>query len=237
MKQIQLGDIAIDVEQKEIKNLHLSVYPPTGRVRIAAPMHMDIETIRVYAISKLSWIKKQQTKLRSQQREAPRDYIQRESHYYQGERYLLKIVFQETPPKVILKHSSLEIHVRPGKDSGKRQEIIESWYREKLKEIIPGFIATWETTLKVKVNEFAIKKMKTKWGSCNIKAKRIWLNLELAKKPLPCLEYIIVHEMLHLIERKHNDRFISLIDTYLPQWRHLKEELTRMPVGHAEWKY
>jgi predicted metal-dependent hydrolase len=237
MEQIQLGDITIDVEQKDIKNLHLSVYPPTGRVRIAAPLHMDLETIRVYAISKLGWIKKQQARIRSQEREAPRDFVSRESHYYLGKRYLLKIIEQDAPPKVIQKHSTLELHLRPGTYLGKRQEILENWYRERLREIVPSYISNWEAVLKVKVNEFAIKKMKTRWGSCNIEAKRIWLNLELAKKPPQCLEYIIVHEMVHLLERRHNARFILLMDTYLHQWRHLKEELNRMPVGHAEWKY
>ncbi|HOX78466.1 MAG TPA: SprT family zinc-dependent metalloprotease [Bacteroidales bacterium] len=237
MEQIQLGDITIDVEQKDIKNLHLSVYPPTGRVRIAAPLHMDLETIRVYAISKLSWIKKQQNRIGSQEREAPRDFVSRESHYYLGKRYLLKILEQDAPPKVIQTHSTLEFHLRPGTDLSKRQEILENWYRVRLKEIVPSYISNWETVLKVRVNEFAIKKMKTKWGSCNTQAKRIWLNLELAKKPPQCLEYIIVHEMLHLLEHRHNARFISLMDNYLPNWRHLKTELNRMPVGHAEWKY
>ena len=237
MEQIQLGDITIDVEQKAIKHLHLSVYPPTGRVKIAAPLHIDLDTIRVYAISKLSWIKKQQLRLRSQQRETQRDYIPRESHYFKGKRYLLKVTEADAPPLVKLKHTTLELHIRPNTTQDKRQEILETWYREKLKETIPAYITKWETTLKVSLSTFGIKKMKTKWGSCNPEAKRIWLNLELAKKPPECLEYIIVHELVHLIERKHNAHFITLMDHHLPQWRHLKEELNRMPVGHAEWRY
>ena len=196
MEQIQLGDITIDVELKAIKHLHLSVYPPTGRVKIAAPLHIDLDTIRVYAISKLNWIKKQQARLRAQRRETQRDYIPRESHYYKGRRYLLKVIEADAPPHLKLKHSNLELHLRPGTPHDKRQEILEAWYRERLKETIPTYITKWETTLKVGLNTFGIKKMKTKWGSCNPEAKRIWLNLELAKKPPECLEYIIVHEML-----------------------------------------
>jgi predicted metal-dependent hydrolase len=237
MEQLKLGDISVDVELKDIKNVHLSVYPPSGRVRIAAPLRMNMDTIRIYAISKLGWIKKQQQKFRTQVRETPREYLNKEGHYFLGKRYLLKVIEHDAPPVVKVKHHTIELHVRPNSNLQKRQVILDEWYRDQLQEIIPEYIAKWETTLLVKVNEFAIKKMKTRWGSCNIEAKRIWLNLELVKKPTQCLEYIIVHELLHLIERKHNERFIALIDNFLPQWRHLKEELNRMPVGHAEWRY
>lgn len=177
MKQIKLGAISVDVVQKDIKNLHLSVYPPNGTVKIAAPLRMNEDTIRIYAISKLSWIKKQQEKIRKQEREAPRDYITRESHYYLGKRYLLKVIEADSSPTVTLKHSYIEVKVRPGTYKEKKQEIIDNWYREKLKELIPGIITKWEKILKVTVSEYGVRKMKTKWGTCNIEKKRIWLNL------------------------------------------------------------
>lgn len=236
-QQIELGDICLDVVQKDIKNIHLSVYPPTGRVRISAPLHMDLDTIRVFAISKLSWIKKQQGKFRSQSREAPREYITRESHYYLGKRYLLKIIEHNAPPKVVLKHETMEMYIRPDTGLEKRQEILDGWYRKRLKEIVPGIIAQYEKAMKVKVDEFGIKKMKTKWGSCNREAKRIWLNLELAKKPRHYIEYIIVHEMVHLLERHHNDRFMAYMEEFIPEWKWLKEELNRSMLPHANWEY
>ena len=237
MKQLQLGKINVDVLQKDIKNIHLSVYPPTGRVRISAPTRMDLDTIRVFAISKLSWIKKQQTKLRTQEREAPREYLNRESHYFNGKRYLLKVIEQSAVPRVELKHSIIELHVRPQTNKEKMKSILDEWYRSQLKAALPALIAKWEKKMNVKVNEFGIKKMKTKWGTCIREAKRIWLNLELAKKPKECLEYIVVHEMVHLLERKHNDRFISLMNELMPKWKFYKEELNRRPLRHENWSY
>ena len=237
MRHIELGNISVDVIQKNIKNIHLSVYPPTGRVRIAAPLRMDLETIRVFAISKLGWIKKQQVKFRNQQRETPREFTTRESHYFLGKRYLLKVVEADLPPVVKIKHNTLILQVRKGTNQEQKQFILHNWYRQQLKELIPKYISKWEVRMKVRVAEFGVKKMKTKWGSCNRDAKRIWLNLELAKKPVECLEYIVVHEMIHLLERNHNERFIAYIDKYLPQWRHYKEELNRLPVSHADWNY
>ncbi|MBW2558603.1 MAG: M48 family metallopeptidase [Deltaproteobacteria bacterium] len=237
MKQLKLGDITIDVVQKNIKNVHLSVYPPTGRVRISAPSRMDLDTIRVFAVSKLGWIKKQQTKLRNQEREPSREFINRESHYFNGKRYLLKIIERDAAPKVVLKHSTIELYVRPETDVLKRKFVLDGWYRRKLKETVPGLIGTWEKRMNVQVNEFGIKRMKTRWGTCNRQAKRVWLNLELAKKPQECLEYIVVHEMVHLLERNHNDRFIALITGFMPKWRFYKDELNRLPVSHADWNY
>ena len=237
MQQLQLGDITIDVEQKDIKNIHLSVYPPAGRVRIAAPLRMDLDTIRVYVLSKINWIKKQQAKLRGQDREAPREFLNRESHYYKGKRYLLKVVEFEAPPRIELGHSTLVMYVRPGTPVEKRQRILDQWYRAQLKVAVPALIEKWEKKLKVRVNEFGIKKMKTKWGSCNREAKRIWLNLELAKKPPECLEYIVVHEMVHLLERRHNGKFTAYMDEYLPKWRFYKEDLNRLPVKQETWNY
>lgn len=237
MQQIMLGNMPIDVVQKDIKNLHLSVYPPTGRVKIAAPLRMNLDTIRVFAISKLSWIKKQQIKLRSQEREAPREYITRESHYYLGRRYLLKVIEDNASPKVEVKHGTIEMHIRPDTGIKKRKEILDEWYRQRLKEMVPKLFVQYEKAMNVKVAEFGIKKMKTRWGTCSREAGRIWLNLELAKKPRECVEYIVVHEMIHLLERNHNERFIAYMDKFLPKWRSLKEELNKMPVSHADWNY
>lgn len=237
MEQLKLGNITVDVVQKNIKNIHLSVYPPTGRVRISAPNRMDLATIRVFVISKLSWIKKQQTRLRNQEREAQREFINRESHYFNGKRYLLKVTERDVAPKVVLKHSAIELYVRPETDAVKKKSILDEWYRRILKKTVPSLIEKWEKKINVQVNEFGIKKMKTKWGTCNREAKRIWLNLELAKKPPECLEFIVVHEMSHLLERNHNDRFIALMTEFMPKWRFYKDELNRLPVSHVDWHY
>jgi predicted metal-dependent hydrolase len=237
MTHLQLGDIIIDVEQKDIKNIHLSVYPPEGKVRIAAPQHIDLDTLRVYALSKLSWIKKQQTKINGQVREAPREFLNRESHYFKGKRYLLKIVELDAPPKIELKHKTMVLYVHPDTPVDKRQRILEEWYRGQLKKELPLLIEKWEKKLNVKVNEFGIKKMKTKWGTCNREAQRIWLNLELAKKPSECLEYVVVHEMVHLLERNHNNQFAAYMNDYLPKWRFYKDQLNRLPVKNESWNY
>jgi len=237
MTQLQLGDIIIDVEQKDIKNIHLSVYPPEGKVRIAAPQHIDLDTLRVYALSKLPWIKKQQSKMRGQEREGAREFLNRESHFFKGKRYLLTIVEHDAPPKIELKHKTMFLYVRPGTTRVKMQSILDEWYRGHLKKELPKLLKKWEKTLEIKVNEFGVKKMKTKWGSCNREDKRIWINLELAKKPLECLEYVVVHEMVHLMERNHNDRFVAYMDYFLPKWRFYKDELNRLPVRHENWSY
>ncbi|WP_416438847.1 M48 family metallopeptidase [Phnomibacter sp. MR] len=237
MDEIRLGDIIIEVELKEIKNVHLSVYPPKGRVRIAAPKRMSLDTIRIYALSKLSWIKKQQQKFQAQKREAPREFLSREGHYYLGNRYLLKVIEHDASPAISLKHKTLEIRLRPNTDTLKRRSLLDEWYRAELKRLLPPIITKWEKVMGVTVNEFGIKKMKTKWGTCNIEAKRIWLNLELAKKPFQCIEYIVVHEMVHLLERNHNDKFIAHMNRFLPEWKELKKELNRLPVSHRDWGY
>ncbi len=237
MSKIELGNIIIDVEQKDIKNIHLSVYPPNGRVKIAAPQRMDLDTIRVFAINKLKWIKKQQETYRNQEREAPREYLSKESHYFRGKRYLLKIVEQNAKPKVVLTHSEIILYIRPNSPVDKRKELVDEWYRGELRNFIPKLMDKWEKKIGVKANEFGIKKMRTKWGTCNTEAKRIWINLELAKKPIECLEYIIVHELVHLLERGHNERFIKYMDNIMPKWRSYREELNRLPFSHTEWKY
>lgn len=237
MEQINLGDIVVDVVLKDIKNVHLSVYPPSGKVRIAAPLKMNLDTIRIYAISKLTWIKKQQQKFLEQLREAPREYLYKEGHYFLGQRYLMKIVEGDLPPFVVIKHKTIQLHIRPNSDLKKKQFILDEWYRQQLKELASPIVEKWEKIMGVSINELAVKKMKTKWGTCNREAKRIWLNLELAKKPIHCIEYIIVHELAHLLERTHNSKFIAYMDNYLPEWKHLKNELNQLPVSHVEWGY
>lgn len=237
MEHIQLGDIEIEVELKDIKNVHLSVYPPKGRVRIAAPSRMSMDTIRIYALTKLPWIKKQQLKFHSQVRETPREFLHKESHYFLGKRYLLNIIEADTPPKVHIRHKTMELTIRPNTGLEKRQSILDEWYRAQLKVLVPPIIAKWERQIHVKVEEFGIKKMKTKWGTCNPLDKRIWLNLELAKKPYSCIEYIVVHEMIHLLEPNHNAKFIAYIDNYMPEWRQFRHELNQLPVSHREWGY
>ena len=194
--QIKLGDIAVDVVLKDIKNVHLSVYPPTGRVRISAPKRMSLDTIRVFAISKLDWIKQQQAKLRDQERETHREYVDRESHYVWGRRYLLAVAESDEPPSIELKHSRMLLRVRPRTRVDKRQALVEEWYREQLKAAVPPLLARWQPLLGVRAERFFVQRMKTKWGSCNHKAGTIRLNTELAKKPAECLEYVVVHEFL-----------------------------------------
>jgi len=233
--QIHLGEMAVDVVFKDIKNIHLSVYPPEGKVRISAPLRLNIDTIRVFAITKLAWIRQQQTKLRAQHRETPREYLNRESHYVWGKRYLLKVIELDALPKIELNHHQIQLYVRPATTQEQKQILIEQWYRETLKDVIQSLIIKWEPIMGVKVERFFVQRMKTKWGSCNPEAKSIRLNTDLAKKPPECLEYIVVHEMTHLLEPSHNQRFISLMDEFLPKWRFYKEELNNLPLRHESW--
>ena len=235
--QIQLGEITVDVVKKGIKHIHLSVYPPTGAVRISAPLRMDLDTIRVFAISKLGWIKQQQQKLRAQERETSREYLDRESHYVWGKRYLLELLVREAGPVVELKHNKMVLQVRPGTSAAKKQDILDLWYRDQVRTAVPPLIAKWERHLGVRVQNILVRKMKTKWGSCSPRRGTIRLNTELAKKPPECLEYILVHEMAHLLEPTHNSRFVALMDRFMPKWRFLRETLNRLPVRHEEWGY
>lgn len=237
MSQINLGDIAVDVVLKDIKNVHLSVYPPTGRVRISAPTRMKIDTIRVFAISKLDWIKQQQKKLREQERETPRDYVDRESHYVWGKRYLLTVSESDEPYAIELRHSRMLLRVRRRTDENKREALVEEWYREQLKKAVPPLLARWQPLLGVRVERFFVQRMKTKWGSCNHKARTIRLNTELAKKPAECLEYIVVHELVHLLEPTHNARFVALMDRFMPKWQFHRHVLNRLPVRREKWSY
>lgn len=235
--QLQLGDMAVEVAFKDIKNVHLSVHPPAGRVSISAPRRMKLETVRVFAISKLDWIKRQQKKIRLQEREPQREYLERESHYVWGQRCLLSIIERDEPPSVILKHSKLHLTIRPGTDTGKRHELIEAWYREQIRLTVPALIAKWQPLLGIELSRFFVQRMRTRWGSCNPTARTIRLNTDLAKKPRECLEYIVVHELIHLLEPTHNARFVSLMDRFMPRWQAYREALNRLPVRHEEWEY
>ena len=236
--QITVNNLVVDIVRKDIKNLHLAVYPPDGRVRVAAPLRVDDEAVRLAVISRLAWIKRQQARLEGQERQSAREVVSGESHYYQGNRYLLNVIYHDSPPKVVLRNNStIDLFVRTGSDTAKRERVLLEWYRQQLKEAIPPLIAKWEAKFGVEISDWRVKKMKTKWGTCNIEQRRIWLNLELAKKPFRCLEYIIVHEMIHLLERNHTDRFIELMNQYLPQWRLLRSELNQAPLAHETWDY
>lgn len=235
--QFTLGNTVVEVVLKDIRNVHLSVHPPTGRVRISAPARMSLDTLRVFAISKLGWIRQQQQKLRDQERETSREYLDRESHYVWGRRYLLKVVESDQAPAVELKHSQMLLRVRPDTDEATRQSIVDAWYREQLKAAVPALIARWEPLVGVRVGRFYVQRMKTKWGSCNPGSGSIRLNTDLARKPRECLEYIVVHEMAHLLESTHSARFVALLDRLLPQWRLRRQQLNQLPVRHEEWAY
>ncbi len=195
--QITVNDLVVDVVRKNIKNLHLGVYPPAGRVRVAAPLRVNDEAVRLFTISRLAWIKRQQAKFAGQERQSAREFVSGESHYYQGNRYLLNVMYRKGSPAVIIRNNkTMDLFVRIDSDTFERERVLTTWYRRRLKEEITPLIAKWEAIIGVKVAEWGVKQMKTKWGTCNIEARRIWLNLELIKKPVHCLEYIIVHEAI-----------------------------------------
>lgn len=237
VSRIKLGDLSVDVSFKDIKNVHLSVHPPAGRVSISAPRRMQLDTVRVFAISKLDWIKKQRKKICEQARETEREYVDRESHYLWGKRYLLSLRESEEAGFVELSQGKLILRVRPDTDVEKRRALVESWYREQIKEAVPALIARWERRLSVKVARFRVRRMKTRWGSCNPARRSILFNTDLAKKPRECLEYIVVHEMVHLLEPTHNARFVSLMDRFMPRWKNYRTMLNRLPVRHEDWDY
>jgi predicted metal-dependent hydrolase len=235
---IVISGITVQVIRKDIKNLHLGVYPPEGRVRVAAPVSLSDDAVRLAVISRLSWIKKQQAQFAGQERQSAREYVSGESHYYQGNRYLLNVVYHDGPSAVIIRDkTTLDLIVRVGSDTARRERVLLDWYRVQLKEMVPPLVVKWEAVMGVEVAEWGVKHMKTLWGACNPDARRIWLNLELVKKPVGCVEYIVVHEMVHLLERRHNTRFVALMDEFLPQWRLHREVLNAAPLGHAEWEY
>lgn len=222
---ITVSGIDVSIDRKDIKNLHVGVYPPYGRVRVATPSHIDDEAVRLAVISRLSWVKKQISQFQEQKRESKREMVSGESHYFFGKRYLLDVVYGSGKHKITLNHSTLELHVREDTNVANRQMVLNEWYRDQLKETLSKIIVKWEQTIGIKLSSWQIKKMRTKWGSCNIEQKKILLNLELAKKPIEYVEYIVVHEMVHLLERHHNNNFKKLMNYYLPQWEKYRDRL------------
>jgi predicted metal-dependent hydrolase len=236
-ERIVLGGLSLEVIKKDIKNIHLGVYPPDGRVRVAAPGNVRLETLRIYLISKLGWIKEQQRKFRAQEREPARGYVTRESHYLWGKRYLLRVLERDTSPGVEVKPRGLVLRVRPATGAESRKAILEKWFREQVRDSLPPLLRKWEPVLGVAAKDIRIQRMRTKWGSCNPRSRRLLLNSELAKKAPICLEYILVHELIHLLEPTHNERFLRLIDLHLPHWRHYRRELNRAPLSFENWEY
>jgi predicted metal-dependent hydrolase len=232
---IQLGEIAISVTRKNIKHVHLSVHPPSGRVTMAAPLATRSEVARAYAVSKLGWIRDQQAKLRGQARETPRQFVARESHYLWGRRYLLTVREEEAKPSVRLSHRRITLTVRPASGTAKREAVMHAWHRSLLHDALPLLIRKWEPKLGVEVAGYFLQRMKTKWGSCNHRAGHIRLNTELVKKPKDLLEYVVVHEMVHLTESTHSDRFISVLEHHYPNWREARAELNELPLTAEIW--
>ena len=233
---IQLGEISIAVTRKDIKNVHLTVHPPDGRVTLAAPFNTRLEVARAYAISKLAWIRDQQRKLGCQARETPRQFVERESHYVWGRRYLMTVDYQNVKPTVILSNKRITLIVRPGSSTEKRAELMHEWHKLLLHEVVPPLVKKWERKLKVSVSGYFLQRMKTKWGSCNHSAGNIRLNTELVKKPKDLLEYVIVHEMAHLIEPTHSECFIAILEEHYPSWREARAELNELPLAAEVWK-
>ena len=237
-RHITVRGISVEIVRKDIKHLHLGVYPPTGRVRVASPARLDDDAVRLAVISRLGWIRRQQAEFAQQDRQSQREFVTGESHYFWGRRYRIDIIEHNGPPAVRLpNNTTMELRVRPGSDRDMREAVLHRWYRHQLRAEVPALVAKWQPRVGVIVKEVRIKKMKTRWGSCNASAGRVWLNLELVKKPPSCLAYILVHEMVHFLERHHNERFRALMDTLMPQWRLYKDELNRAPLAHETWRY
>lgn len=234
--QITVRDLKVEVVRKAIKNLHLGVYPPDGRVRVAAPKRLSDDAVRVAVIDKLSWIRRQKASFAEQPRQSAREMVGGECHYYLGRRYRLKRVETTGRGEVVLGRSNfMELHTSPDASIEARRRILDRWYRERLKEMAAPLIKKWETTLDVALTHWGVRKMKTKWGSCNPERRRITVNLELAKKPPECLEYIVVHELAHLIVANHSDQFQALMDRHLPKWRSTRKLLNAQPLAAEEW--
>ncbi|MCD8486179.1 MAG: M48 family metallopeptidase [Desertifilum sp.] len=231
---IHVGEIPITVTLKDVRNVHLCVHPPDGRVTLVAPASTRLDVARAYAISKLGWIREQQHTLKGQARETPRQFIERESHYLWGRRYLLTVVYQDAKPSVTFDHKRITLTVRPGSSGEERAKVFHAWHKSLLHEVVPPLIQKWEAKLGVEVKNYFLQRMKTRWGSCNPQAKHIRLNTELVKKPKDLLEYIIVHEMAHLLEPTHSDRFVAILDKHYPTWREARIELNELPLSGFE---
>lgn len=233
---LQLGDVVIAVTRKNVKHVHLSVHPPNGRVTLVAPTDTGLEVARAYAASKLRWIREQQNRIRAQPRETPRQFIERESHDLWGRRYLMSVVERERKPEVSVDHRRIVLYIRPGSSQAKRAEVFHEWHKALLHEEVPAVIGRWAPRLGVEVNGYFLQRMKTKWGSCNSAARNIRLNTELVKKPKDLLEYVVVHELAHLVEPTHSDRFIAILDEHYPTWRDARAELNALPLAAETWR-
>ena len=233
-----IRDIPVEVIRKNIKNLHVGVYPPGGRVRVAAPFSVSDEAVRVAVIGKLAWIRRQRETFKNQPRQTEREAVSGESHYVFGKRFLLSVVsFEGRPAVTFPTKARMELHVRAGATTEERTKVLDRWYRRQLRQEAEPLLDKWQSELGVVADFWGVKRMKTKWGSCNHETGRIWLNSELAKKPVACLEYIVVHELLHLIEPKHTDKFRQLMDAHLPDWRTRRRKLNLAPLRHEDWTY
>ena len=233
---IRLGEIAIAVTRKDIKHVHLTVHPPNGRVTLVTSTGTRLEVARAYAVTKLGWIRDQQARLRAQARETPRRFVTRESHYVWGKRYLLSVIEREQKPSVTMDHRRITLTVRPGGDRAKREAVMHGWHKRLLHEAVPRLIRRWEPRLEVKVAAYFLQRMKTRWGGCNHEARHIRLNTELVKKPKDLLEYVVVHEMAHLIAPTHSERFVALLNEHYPTWREARAELNELRLGAEVWK-
>ena len=231
---MKIGNLEVNVVRKNIKNLYIRVYPPDGEVRVVCPHKLDNAAIQQFISHKTNWINQKRAQFQAQPVQSPRQYITGENCYFKGDRFLLNVIYHQAPPKVVLEpappNAKLNLYVRYGSIDEQREQALTNWYRQQLKAELPGLIGKWEQIIGVKTNDWGVKKMKTRWGTCNTQAKRIWLNLELIKKPQSCLEYVIVHELVHLLERKHNDRFWNYVSMFMPQWQQYQAELNRFPL-------
>lgn len=236
--ELHISGLRVSVVRKGIKNLHLGVYPPDGRVRVAVPLTVSDEAVRIAVIGKLRWIRRQQAAFEGQARQSRREMLAGESHYYLGRRYRLAVSTTQGKSEVTIRNrNTLELRGSPSMTPDQRERVLAHWYRERLRALATPLIEKWQGILGVTVEEWGIKKMKTKWGSCNANARRIWLNLELVKKPPECLEYLIVHELTHLLVRHHDDRFHALMDKHLPRWQAIRKILNAAPLAHEVWDY
>ncbi|MBL8326816.1 MAG: M48 family metallopeptidase [Rubrivivax sp.] len=233
---LQLGELAIELVRKDIRQVHLSVHPPAGRVRIAAPERMRLETVRVFAIAQLGWIRTQQRRMRAQPREPRRELVERESHWLWGRRLLLELSEAEGPMRMQATAGRLRMQMRPGSGRDAREVLLERWYRDQVREVAAPLMAHWCGRMGVEVAHLFVQRMKTRWGSCSPAMHSVRLNTELAKKPVECLEFVLVHELAHLIEPGHGERFTDLMNALLPPWRHRRDKLNRLPLPHAAWK-
>ena len=235
--EIRVSGLTVQIVRKEIKNLHLGVYPPNGRVRVAAPLAVSNEAVRLAVVGKLAWIRRQRAGFEAQPRQSAREMVSGESHYFLGRRYRLHVASRPGPTSVVRRKAAIELRTPPGTSAEQRQRALEAWYRRELKAIVSPLVARWQADLGVDLSGWGIKRMKTRWGGCNGDTRLIWLNLELAKKPAPCIEYIVVHELVHLFAPHHDDRFVRTMDEHLPQWRALRQELNAAPLSHETWAY